>query len=162
MFISGAAVLLATGWIQPLDMLTVLMRDANFRLGFGGIAALIFLITLRLFVENFFKPRPTSLTIKETSLGDVLITLSTLENIVVRCAGKVKGIREIKPRLKITGDGLMVFVHTTISPEVSMPVVADELQQVIIETLDNIAGVKASEIKVFIDNLGQDKKNRLD
>jgi len=163
MILSGAAVLLAVGWPQPLNiLLTTMMRDFNARIILGAAFAVIFLISFRLFIENFDKEGQTISTIKETPLGEVRITLSTLEGLVVRSAGRVKGVREVKPRLKITKEGLMVFVNTSISPEVSMPLVSDELQQVVKDTLEQIAGVKIAQIKIFIDGLGVDKKSRVD
>ncbi|MFZ5688154.1 MAG: alkaline shock response membrane anchor protein AmaP [Bacillota bacterium] len=162
MFLSGVTVLLAAGWTQPLNILTTMIGDINARLILGGASALIFVMSLRLFFENFSKQGQTNSTIKETPLGEVRITLSTLEGLVVRSAGKVKGVREVKPRLKITPEGLTVFVNTSISPEVSMPVVSDELQHVVKETLEQIAGVKTAQIKIFIDGLGLDKKSRVD
>ena len=162
MFLSGTAVLLAVGWTNPLDILTALLGDVNARLILGTVAALIFVMSLRLFSENFYRQGQANSTINKTPLGEVRIALSTLEGLIVRSAGKVKGVREVNPRLKITSEGLLVFANASISPDVNMPAVSDELQHVIKETLEQIAGVKTAQIKIFIDGLGVDKKSRVD
>jgi uncharacterized alkaline shock family protein YloU len=93
----------------------------------------------------------------------VRISLDAVENLVRKTARGIKGVREIKAVVSHTKDGLHVFLTGTISPEVSIPEVSEEIQSQVRNYVKRVVGVELVDIRIEVENIANEgRRTRLD
>lgn len=155
-------VMVAAGWNVPLDKVQQALATTVNRWGLGAGAGVILVVALKLFLDNFRQPAVVQALVRQSSLGEVRITLSALENLVVRGAHSVKGVRDVRPRVRITPEGVAVFVQASVTPESRIPEVSAELQNAIKESLEQTAGIEVLEARILVDGIGHEPKGRVE
>ncbi|MDD2211425.1 MAG: alkaline shock response membrane anchor protein AmaP [Clostridia bacterium] len=162
-FISILFILIALGWFVPLDSFSFFLMDFNNRWILGLTSFLVFVLTFTLFF-NSFKIKPIKLTtIHNTALGQIDITLSALEQLVLKAVKKIPVIQEVKPVLKLTEKNISVLLKIKVNADVNIPQITAELQHVIKEYLLETSGTSLQEIKIQVTEINIDPKtNRVE
>ncbi|MDW7674784.1 MAG: alkaline shock response membrane anchor protein AmaP [Bacillota bacterium] len=150
------------GWKQPLLMLDLALEDISQRwlLGLIGLALAI----LGIYIV-FFTLRTTQSThtiIKTTQLGAVSISLDAVEELVIKAAKKVMGIRDIKPIIKQTDNGIAVLIKGSINAEENIPQASVQLQEAVKSTVEQVAGVAVVEVRVIIQAVTKELRGRVE
>jgi len=161
--LSLLVVLYAAGLERPVqEVISFALRDLTSRWITGIVGAGILFLSLYNLVKIFTTDRRIANTehifIGENKLGQVSMSVNALENIVIKAARQVEGVREAKPKIKSTPEGVAIYLRTVVTPAVSIPEVSEELQNKIKERVRHFAGLDAVEIRVFVENVAQDVK----
>jgi uncharacterized alkaline shock family protein YloU len=90
-----------------------------------------------------------------TEYGDVKITLETIESIAVSAARRIRGIRDLKARVRTGDNKTSIHVKVTVDGETSIPSLVEQVQQVIKERVETIAGLAISEVTVLVSEVAQ-------
>lgn len=98
-------------------------------------------------VESLSQPGP---------LGEVSISFKAIENLVLKAARNVNGVREIKTRIVYTEPGLVIYLRITTLPDEKIPQLTAELQTAVKEYVESSTGSTVAEIKVLIENVVSD------
>jgi uncharacterized alkaline shock family protein YloU len=150
-------------WAQPHLWLEETLRTARGRWALGLIGAAFFAVSVRLIAVAFMRRGGGQPVVHETSLGEVRISLDAVENLVRRTARSIKGVREIKAVVTNAKDGLHVLLAGTISPEVSIPDVSEEIQSAVRQYVKRVVGVDLVEVRLEVENIGNEgRRSRLD
>lgn len=152
----------ALGWQEPLNYFQVLLAQPETRWTMAAIAALIFLLAVKLLLDSFRSEKITQAPIQTTGLGEVSITISTLENMVKKSVHNVAGVYHIRPQIKSTPDGIAVFIKVQLAPELNIPETTSQLQLAIQEYLETYAGLKVIEAKVLVEDAPPETKSRVE
>ncbi|GEA15957.1 hypothetical protein E308F_22010 [Moorella sp. E308F] len=152
------------GWTVPLDLFELSLLRTDYRFIAGLIAAVFFLLALRFFLASV---RPAAAkeeqaVIKSTDLGTASIALPALENLVNRAARQVKGVREVRPTLRVLPEGLAVKLNITVSPDRNLPELAAALQQQVYEYIVATAGLEVPEVQVRVNGIYQEGLRRVE
>ena len=163
-YVSAAVVLIfvALGWTSPLLYgVNYLMKSINnWVLGITG--TIIFAVSLTILISSF-RSKPDKMTpIHETALGKVHITIPALEHLIIKSAKSVQGIRDVKPYLKGTAEGLDVQLKIQVAPDINIPHVTESLQKTVKEYVLKTAGLSIGEIKILVNRISYDMKNRVE
>lgn len=163
-YLIAASILVAIslGWTTPLFFIEeYLLKDTN-RWIVGLSGTVIFVVALTLFWSSFRTKPVKQAFIHETSLGLIKITIPALENLVLKSAKSVQGIRDVKPLLKVAQDGVVVHLRVQILPDVNIPNVTEVLQKTIKEYVQKTAGINIQEIKILINRVSWETKSRVE
>jgi len=160
--ISLITLLMALGWTTPLNYLNHAFNTVNNRWVIGITSALIFLGALYLCLTGLLKNPVTLTRITNNDAGEISITLSAVEALVKKAAFQIKGVKEVKPLIKCTPDGIAIFMKAGMQPGTMIPQSAEELQSVVKGYLEQTAGLNVVEIKVLITHVSQETKSRVD
>lgn len=153
--------LVAAGWTTPLDLLEFALFKQDQRIAVGLVAIVFILISLKFLINSFgTKNEVMHALIKESAMGQVRITVQAMENIVKKSVLQVRGIREVQPRIISRPEGIGVFIHVIVAPDLAIPQVSDEIQEKVKENLERIAGVNVYAVKVLVENIATDMKVR--
>ncbi len=121
-------------------------------------AAGLLLIALILLASGFSpSKKPGSATLKSSEYGEVLISVSAVENMVLRIVQQTKGIKDVSRDVRFTSNGLVVNMKISAMPDVSLPDVIEELQAKTKEHLEEITGISVHEVKVLVDSVNMDQ-----
>nr|WP_264484430.1 alkaline shock response membrane anchor protein AmaP [Brevibacillus borstelensis] len=123
------------------------------------ITAVIFLIvSLRFFFSSFRrskKPKTEKGIRQRSDLGEVNITLQTIQTIAERAARRVKGVRDLKTVVRALESGNTITVRVSVDGETPLPELTQKLQTDIKEQVEGIAGVIISEVAVVVTEVAQ-------
>jgi len=114
------------------------------------------LLLIALFLLSFGLRSPKKVgnaVLKGSEYGEVLISITAVENMVLRVIQQTKGIKDVSRKVSFTPDGLVINIHIRVMPDVSLPGLVNELQTKTKEYLEEITGVTVNEVKVIVDNI---------
>ena len=155
-------VMISLGWTGPWFYLENYLLYAASRWLLGLTGTIVFIVSFTLFIGSIrAKPVKTAL-IHETALGQVNITIPALEHLVVKAARSVQGVREVKPLLKRTDGGLAVQLKVQVQPDISIPVLTEELQTKVKEYLMKTVGITVQNIRVSVCKINWETKSRVE
>lgn len=99
-----------------------------------------------------------------TTLGEISISQDTIENLSLRSAGKVRGVKDLKARVKVTEQGLDIALRIVVDGVHAIPLITEEIQQQVSTEVGQITGVAVSNVSVFVSNIIQNPsvKRRLE
>lgn len=148
--------MLIFGWPVPFGSLQYYLSDISTRWILGLIMTALFFIAM-FFLLKSFGSRPVKFSVlHETDLGLVNITLSALEQLVLKGSSNVSGVREVKPSLKLTADGISLLLKVQVIPDIHIPQVTSDLQKTVKDYLMRTTGTSLNEIKVQVTKITTD------
>ena len=128
---------------------------------YGGHALWLLLFAALLLVVGIFciyvglhRDRAPQMARVTTNEGGVInISLGAIETLCKQAAGKVPGVVETKTRIRVVNEGIAIYLHVTVPPDINIPETASALQQEVKNHLETMSGVKVLEVKVLISNV---------
>ena len=156
------ALAISLGWMVPIEQLLNVLNQVQGRWLVGLAGAVLLLFGLILFFDNFRAAPVPQGVIRELKLGRVVTTVQALESVVHRAVRQVRGVREVKPLIRVEAAGLIVVVRVVLSPDVKVTEIAEQIQQNIKTQVNEIIGTEVVEVRVKVDNIGYDAAARVE
>lgn len=156
LFILFSAVML--GWPAPL----ILLRDV-FYPGrpevFWPIMVVVILIGARLFWVSLYIPQRKThhVVLAENALGQVNLSLSAVEDLSNKVAGKIHGVREVSSQMVEVSQGVGLKIRASVTPDINVPSASAEIQSTIKEKIFDITGLTVSSVEVHIESISATK-----
>ncbi len=159
---SGLMILVAIApeWLQVHVWLEELLLTGRGRVIMGLVGGAFFVVSVRLIVFAFSRQGGGQPVIYESSMGEVHISLEAVESLVKKTARSVKGVRDMKAVITHAEDGLRAHLTGTVSPEISIPEVSEEIQSAVRQYVKRVVGVEMAEVRIDIENIATDGRTR--
>jgi uncharacterized alkaline shock family protein YloU len=157
---SVVAFCIGFGWF-PLEWLTgflssIYEREESLQATVIVIAAVLFLISLRFFYISLRRSNSSAPSIDQrTDYGDIRISLETVENLSLKAAGRHRGVKDLKARIRIGEAGIDISLRAVADGENSIPALTEEIQRSVKSHVEEITGIPVSGVSVFIANITQ-------
>ena len=153
LFIGGALFLLIVNYdvLPGLAVVLPAWAGETVLLATGSALLLIALILISLGLRSSKKIR--SAVLKGSEFGEILISITALENMVLRVIQQTQGIKDVSRQVTYTPDGLVVSILIKVMPDLSLPAIINDLQSKTKEYLEEITGIVVHEIKVRVENI---------
>ncbi len=151
--LSVAAILKLSG-VLPSNWID----DSDYRVFISTIVVLVvlFLLSIRFFYISIRKDRNSVPSIDQrTEFGDIQISVETIENLCLKAASKVRGVRDLKVRVKVNQAGITIEIRAVVDGEFSIPVLSADIQKQVHDYLQETTGIPVSDVSVFIANVAQ-------
>lgn len=135
------------------DQLVNLYANPVAALPYMIVAILFLVISVRFFIGSFLFGRPSKQErgIRQRGeLGDVTISNATIQTIAERVARKVKGVRDLKTTVNVLESGNLIELRVSIDGETPIPEITQKLQYEVKATVEAIAGVEITEVRITI------------
>ncbi|NSW91353.1 MAG: alkaline shock response membrane anchor protein AmaP [Firmicutes bacterium] len=111
------------------------------------ISAIIFLIA------GLKTDRDKKAISKYTNIGEVKISLNSIENIALNAAGKFSGIRDVRAFVSKVDDNVSITIKASVLPDIIIPVISNEIQETVKNAVEESSGVMVADVRVFIENI---------
>ncbi|ABO49602.1 conserved hypothetical protein [Desulforamulus reducens MI-1] len=148
------ALLIVSGWWQqPLYLLWQSPYVHDLQLYLSIFIGVLLLVGLRLLWVSFSRRQTGKAVVHDYTLGQVRISLTTIENLVKKVVYQIQGVKEVKPRVIQTSKGMGLHIRAIVSPDISIPEVSRQIQQRVQEYLSQTTGIVVTDIKVIVDNI---------
>ncbi len=123
-----------------------------------AVVAALLLIALILFSLGLRKSKKAgNAVMKGSEYGEVAISITAIENMVLRVVQQTKGIKDVSRAVSYTQDGLIIKVRIRVMPDVAIPGISSELQSKAKEYVEEITGITVHEVKVMVENIVVDQ-----
>jgi len=136
-----------------VDQLWTGLQTVHGNLLYALLAGGLLVLAVLLLVFSLRRTPAVETILLQGPLGEVRICFKAVENLVLKAARSVKGVREIKTRIVHTEAGLTIFLRAVTFPDLNIPQVTAELQTSVKEYVEGATGSVVSEIKVLIENV---------
>ncbi|WP_339062477.1 alkaline shock response membrane anchor protein AmaP [Tepidibacillus marianensis] len=119
------------------------------------ISLILFLMSLYIIAKSVQRKEVSPIS-KRSEIGDIKISMETLENLVTKTTSRIKGVRELKARVKPDEQGTMsVMVKIVFDGETPIPQITKEIQDTVKEKLELITGLSVGQVHVVVSNISQ-------
>lgn len=119
------------------------------------IAALFFLVSVKYLFSGLGKAKSKDAIKKTSQLGSILITLNSIENIIMSVVKQMDGVMDVKIDLENKKDNVEVKLNIVVTPERSIPELSAIIQSKAKEAVESIAGVGVSFVEVLVQDVIQ-------
>ena len=115
-------------------------------------ALIIIAIAVRLLIALFRKDsnRPNKVTVLKSDTGESFMTVSALNSIVGRIVRGNPSVRDFKTYVKTNGETVDIKALITALSGVQIPVLTEQLQGAIRNSVENYTGVKVEHVEVVV------------
>lgn len=152
--VAGLAVAASVGRPEPLTYIELALSTPQNRIIVGLVGVVLLVVGVLVFLSTIkLEPRPQSIEVERSLNGEVSITVSAVKIIIMKAAKTIEGIKEIRPAVSNGADGLQVYLHMMINPDISVPELSKKVQDVVRKYLEDTGGLKVAEVKVLVDDL---------
>ncbi|GAB7386830.1 hypothetical protein BSNK01_06660 [Bacillaceae bacterium] len=135
------------------NLVAALYVQASFGLVLSAVSLLFLLAGFKMiFAVLRRSPKPPPVR-QRTELGDIRISLETIENLAKKAALKVRGIQELKAQVKPLESGLFIALKVMVDGDTPIPELTERLQMNVKHHLETIAGIEVAEVTVHVDNV---------
>lgn len=152
----------AIGWTRPFYLLENYLLYKTNPWIIGIVGAMLFILSLTQVITMFRVKPPRVSTIHETSLGIIHITLPALENLVLKAAQSVQGIKEVRAHLRSIPEGVAIQLTVQVMPDINIPRVSEDVQKMVKEYLQKTAGISVKEIRLVVNRINWETKTRVE
>jgi len=120
------------------------------------VLVLLTLMSVRLFYISVRRTRTEAPFIAErTEIGEFRISLETIENLSMKAASKVRGVKDLRIRVNVSPPGLEIEVRTIVDGERIIPELTSEIQSAIKDSIEEITGYPVVSVSVYVANTVQ-------
>ena len=120
------------------------------------VAVILVLLSIRFFYISLRRDRASLPSVDQrTEYGDIQISMETIENLSLKAAGKVKGVRDLKSRIRVSQAGLEITIRAIVDGEHSLPLLTTEVQRQVHDFVQDTTGIPVADVSVYIANLTQ-------
>ncbi|GFN30546.1 hypothetical protein PCURB6_08060 [Paenibacillus curdlanolyticus] len=119
-------------------------------------AVVMFLISLRLFFISVKRSGGSAQSIDQRNeLGEVRISMETVENLALKAASKQRGLKDLRARIKVSEAGLDIVIRTVVDGDTPIPTLTEEIQRSVKSHIEEITGIPVASVSVFVANVVQ-------
>jgi uncharacterized alkaline shock family protein YloU len=120
------------------------------------LTLVMLLISLRFLYISIRRGRSQAPSIDQrTEFGDIRISIETVENLSLKAAGRIRGVKDLRARVKINQSGLEIMIRTIVDGDHSIPELTEEMQSGVKRYVEDITGIPVASVTVFVANIVQ-------
>jgi uncharacterized alkaline shock family protein YloU len=116
------------------------------------LALVFFLVSLR-FLLMRLRPKERESVVQATEIGEIGISLQTMESLAERAVRTVRGVHDLNARVRITDAGVSVAVRITVLPDLEIPAMTEQIQSKVKEYIESMTGVAVERVKVLVSSV---------
>jgi len=150
--ISALIVALALGYPEPWNWINQAFGTLQNRWISGGVGVLLAATGIGLMVQSFKTVPETEVVVQESSTGQVVITIPAIKQIVLKAVKLVEGVREARPEVKNSQDGVVVSLALLVNPDYKIPEMTASVQEKVRTMLEEVGGLRVAEVRIKVDD----------
>ncbi len=117
------------------------------------ISLVFFILSIVFLLSGFKSGKDKRAVSKHTDIGEIKISLGSIESIALRASKKVKGIHETKANVFKMDQNVSITVRMEVLPDVNIPALSEEMQSVVKKAVESSSGIMVSDVKVVVENI---------
>ncbi len=123
------------------------------RIAVFAIALLFFALSVMFLLSGVKSNKDKKAVSKHTNIGEIRISLNSIENIAINASKKAGGVKESKTLVKKAEDGVEIEVRVIVMPDLSIPAISEDVQGRVKKAVEDAAGIPVKNVKVLVDSI---------
>lgn len=99
---------------------------------------------------------------KANNIGEIRISLNTIENIALSASRKLNGIKETKAYVSKLGEDVSIYIKAVVLADIHIPTLSEELQSKVKKAVEETSGINVTDVKVSVENIYTGYKSRVE
>ncbi|HZG77504.1 MAG TPA: alkaline shock response membrane anchor protein AmaP [Paenibacillus sp.] len=159
LILSGIGLIVAMEWMAPAfaaSFVDAIYMPGPAKYAAIAVCAVLFLLSIRFLFVSLRRSRERSGSIDQrTEFGDIRISLETVENLALKAANRVRGVKDLRARVRVDDSGLDIQLRSVVDGESSIQQLTEEMQRGVKEHVEDITGIPVATVTVYVANVVQ-------
>ena len=155
--LSGTMLFIAWDWVPLTESsrtLASIYHEPEVAYAVIGVSILLLLISVRFLYVSVRRSHSQAPSIDQrTEFGDIRISMDTVENLALKAAGRTRGVKDLRARVRVSQAGLEIVIRTVVDGETSIPELTEEMQGAVKSYIEEITGIPVAQVSVFVANI---------
>ncbi|MCX8129026.1 MAG: alkaline shock response membrane anchor protein AmaP [Clostridia bacterium] len=118
------------------------------------LLALIFFVVIIMFLFSGFKSNKDKKSVsKYTNIGEIKISLNSIESIALAASRKLNGIKETKASVIRYDDSVSISIKAVILGDINIPSLSEDIQVKVKNSVEDTTGIKVNDVRVTVENI---------
>lgn len=127
------------------------------------VITLIFLVLSIMFLFSGFKSDKDKKAVsKFTNIGEIKISLNSVESIALNSSRKLSGVKETKAYVTKLDDSVSIVIKTVILTDINIPSLSEDIQIKVKNSIEETTGIKVNDVRVVVENIYTGFKSRVE
>ncbi len=126
------------------------------------VAIFLFISSIKLMFPGKKSKTLSGALVKNTELGGIKVSIGTLNNLAQKAVRKFDEVKDVKSNIISEIDGISVQLKLMIMPDVVIPDLTKKIQDEVKEYIETLSGIHVKEVQIFIDDLIQPQRHRVE
>ncbi|MCX7923262.1 MAG: alkaline shock response membrane anchor protein AmaP [Clostridia bacterium] len=122
-------------------------------IGMFIVGLIFFALSLTFLLSGFRSDRDKRAVSKYTNIGEIKISLNSIESIALAASKKLMGVKETKAYVFRGDGGVSIVIKTVVLPDMNIPSLSEDIQVKVKSSVEECSGIKVNEVKVLVDNI---------
>lgn len=118
------------------------------------ISLVFFVLSITFLLSGFKSGKDKKAVSKHTNIGEIKISLNSIENIALTASKKLQGIKATRAFVTREDENVSITIKMSVHPDVNIPELSGQMQQEVKSAVENSSGVKVNDIKVVVESIG--------
>lgn len=155
--ILASSIGIAIGALEPASHISGFLVPAHWDwkwiIGSMVISILFLLVSIKLLFSGIKKKATNSTLLKNTELGMIRVSISTLDTMAQRAVQDFEQVKDVKTSIVTEEDGVRVHLKVLAMPDAILPELTSSIQQKVKEHIEKASGILVKEVRIYVDNL---------
>lgn len=144
---------------STLQMINYVAHTSNIKMGLALTGFLLIFINISIAQLSIGKLRKQKTIAFENPYGEVTLSLSAIEDYIIKLANKMPEVRDIKSNIHVAKSGIVIVAKVALYSEVNIPEVTEKIQSAIRLRLQEMLGIEEKvTIKINVTRIVQKDK----
>jgi len=130
-----------------------LLEDRTTSIVLFVVAFIFFILSLTFLLSGFRSNKDKKAVSKHTNIGEIQISLNTIENIALAASKRLNGVKDTKAHVFKQDDNVSITVNVLVLPETNIPALSEDIQARVKKQVEESSGVNVNEVKVIVENV---------
>lgn len=126
------------------------------------IELLFFCMSVVFLMSGFKSEKDKKAMSKYTNVGEIKISLNSIENIALAASRKFNGIKESKAYVEKRQESVSIAIKASVLADINIPSLSEDVQIKVKRAVEESTGIKVSDVKVMVDNIHSAHKSRVE
>lgn len=95
-------------------------------------------------------------------IGEIKISLTTIENIALATSRRNNGVKESKAYVKRVGENVSIYIKTIVMSDINIPALTENIQLRVKKSIEETTGILVNDIIVFVENIHAGYRSRVE
>lgn len=143
-------------FVKISDSITAVLESDNataLRVAVFITALLFFALSIMFLLSGVRRSKDKKAVSKQTDIGEIRISLNSIENIASNAARRSSGIKESKTLVRNSEEGVEIELRVVVMPDISIPVISEEVQGRVKKSVEDASGIAVKNVRVIVDSI---------
>jgi uncharacterized alkaline shock family protein YloU len=117
------------------------------------IALVFFVLSITFLLSGVRSNKDKKAVSKHTNIGEVKISLNSIENIALNASKKANGVKEAKTLVRKQDDNVSITARIVVMPDLSIPAISEDVQMRVKKSVEESSGINVRDVKVIVDSI---------